>query len=69
MTLEQTDDFFTALVCGPEVVMPGEYLPYVCGKERSLDGVFENLAEAQEILGLVNRHWNTIAKRLCEGGV
>jgi uncharacterized protein len=24
MNLEQIDGFFTALVCGPEVVMPGE---------------------------------------------
>ena len=69
MNLEQIDGFFTALVCGPEVVMPGEYLPYVWGNEKSLDGVFENLEEAQEILGLLNRHWNTIAKTLYEGGV
>jgi len=35
MNLEQIDGFFTALVCGPEVVMPGEYLPYVWGNEKS----------------------------------
>ena len=69
MNLEQIDGFFTALICGPEVVMPGEYLPYVWGNEKSLDGVFENLEEAQEILGLLNRHWDTIAKTLFEGGV
>ena len=69
MNLEQIDGFFTALVCGPEVVMPGEYLPYVWGNEQTQDGIFENLEEAQEILGLLNRHWNTIAKTLYEGGV
>ncbi len=69
MNLEQIDGFFTALICGPEVVMPGEYLPYIWGNEQTQDGVFENLEEAQEILGLLNRHWNTIAKILYEGGV
>jgi len=69
MNLEQIDGFFTGLICGPEVVMPGEYLPYVWGNEKSQDGVFEDLQEAQEILGLLNRHWNTIAKTLYEGGV
>jgi len=69
MNLEQIDGFFTALICGPEVVMPGEYLPYVWGNEQTQDGIFENLEEAQEILSLLNRHWNTIAKTLYEGGV
>ena len=41
MNLEEIDGFFTALVCGPEVVMPGEYLPYVWGNEKSLDGVLK----------------------------
>jgi len=62
MNLEQIDGFFTALVCGPDVVMPAEYLPYVWGNEKSLDGVFQNVEEAQEILGLLNRHWNTIQR-------
>jgi len=69
MNLEEIDGFFTALVCGPEVVMPGEYLPYVWGNEKSQDGVFRNLDQAQEILGLLHRHWNTIAKTFYEGGV
>ena len=69
MSVEEMDGFFTALVCGPEVVMPGEYLPHVWGNEKSQDGIFESFEEAQEILGLLNRHWNTIAKTFYEGGV
>jgi uncharacterized protein len=67
MNLEEIDGFFTALVCGPELVMPIEYLPHVWGKGKSQDGIFRNLDQAQEILGLLNRHWNTIAKTLYEG--
>jgi uncharacterized protein len=29
MSLEEMDGFFAALICGPEMVSPGEHLPYV----------------------------------------
>ena len=67
MNLEEVDGFFTALICGPDVVMPSEYQPHVFGKEDSIDGVFQTVEEAREILGLLNRHWNTIAQTLLEG--
>lgn len=69
MNLEKMDGFFTALVCGPEMVPPSEYLPYVWGSEQSKGGVFETLEEAREILNLSNRHWNTIASTLYKGRV
>lgn len=69
MSLEKLDGFFTALVCGPEMVLPSEYLPYVWGSEQSKGGGFETLEEAQDILDLVNRHWNTIAGTLHKGRV
>src|ERR1700693_2330300 len=67
MSLEEMDGFFTALVCGPEMVLPGEYLPYVWGSEHSKGGIFQSLEEAQDILDLVTRHWNTIATTLYKG--
>jgi uncharacterized protein len=69
MSLEEMDGFFTALVCGPEMVLPSEYLPYVWGSEQSRSGIFETLEEAQDILDLVTRHWNTIAGILYRGRV
>ncbi|HEY8708909.1 MAG TPA: UPF0149 family protein [Burkholderiaceae bacterium] len=60
MSLESVDGFFAALICGPEMVMPSEYLPAVFGK----DHVFANDAEAADILGLLMRHWNVIASAL-----
>jgi len=64
MSLEEMDGFFVALICGPEMVSPSEYLPYVWGNELSNDGVFQSLEEAQNVLNLAIRHWNTIAGTL-----
>ncbi len=38
MILEEMDGFFAALVCGPEMVSPREYLPYVWGNKESNTG-------------------------------
>lgn len=65
MSLEEMDGFFVALVCGPEAVLPGEYLPLVWGGEPS----FESIEEAQEGISLVMRHWNAIAGTLYKGEV
>jgi uncharacterized protein len=69
MNLEEMDGFFTALVCGPQMVLPSEYMPHVWGNETSEHGVFQSLEEAQEILNLLTRHWNTIAGTLHKGRV
>ena len=33
MNIEEADGFFSALIAGPEVVLPNEYLPEVFGGE------------------------------------
>ena len=60
MNLEMLDGFFAALICDPETVLPSEYLPQVFGE----DHCFGSDDQAAEILGLVMRHWNTIASEL-----
>jgi uncharacterized protein len=60
MNLEMLDGFFAALICGPDMVLPSEYLPHVLGE----DHCFDSNDQAVEILGLVMRHWNTIASAL-----
>jgi ABC-type transporter Mla MlaB component len=68
MNMEELDGFFAALICGPEMVMPSEYLPIVWGQENEEDGlVFESEAQAQQIFSLLTRHWNTIATTLDAG--
>ena len=64
MNVEALDGFFAALIAGPEVVMPSEYYREVFGGEMSDACEFGSLDEANEILGLMMRHWNTIAAAL-----
>jgi uncharacterized protein len=67
MNIEEVDGFFAALIAGPEVVPPSEYLPEVFGAEMS--NIFAGIDEANDILGLMMRHWNVIADTLHRGDV
>jgi uncharacterized protein len=60
MNLEALDGYFSALICGPESVMPGEYLPGIWGE----DFAFDSEAQMADIAGLSSRHWNAIASGL-----
>jgi uncharacterized protein len=64
MNIEEVDGFFSALIAGPEIVMPSEYLPELFGSETPETHAFSTLAEANEILALMMRHWNHIAGTL-----
>lgn len=64
MNLEELDGFFSALIAGPEPVMPSEYNREVFGGEMSEACEFENIEQATQILGLLMRHWNRIASTL-----
>ena len=69
MTLEMMDGFFCALICGPEVVLPSEYMPHIFGAESMEEIVFRDTEGAKEVIGLLNRHWNTIAQTLIRNEV
>jgi len=69
MNIEEVDGFFAALVAGPEVVPPSEYLPEVFGGEMSDACEFAGIDEANDVLGLMMRHWNGIAAALHRGDV
>ena len=69
MNIEELDGFFAALIAGPEIVLPSEYMPEVFGSETPETHEFESLEEANEILGLMMRHWNDIAGTLSKGKV
>lgn len=60
MNIEMLDGFFAALVCSPEVVLPGEYLPVIFGGEPA----FDSEDHACTVLSLIMRHWNTISSAL-----
>jgi uncharacterized protein len=60
MNVESLDGYFAALICGPDAVLPSEYLPQVWGENFS----FNSNDQASDILDLLMRHWNTIAAEL-----
>jgi uncharacterized protein len=64
MNLEQLDGFLAALICGPEIVRPSEYLPVICGESS-----FGEQSVLQDFLSLLMRHWNVIADTLHSGDV
>jgi len=74
MSFEMLDGYLTAVLSGPETVMPSEWLPQVWsgeedgGEADDEAGVFEDEAEAGRILDLVMRHYNRIAGVLAQGG-
>lgn len=69
MNLEELDGFFAALIAGPELVPPSEYLPEIFGWDMSSTSAFETLDQARDVLGLIMRHWNGIASTLNKGDV
>lgn len=69
MNLEELDGFFAALIASPEPVMPSEYNREVFGGDLSEVLEFASVEEANEILGLMMRHWNKIAGTLYKGEI
>jgi uncharacterized protein len=63
MNLEMLDGFFAALICGPELVLPSEYLPEIWGGDLP-DEVLRDRGELQRFLDLVMRHWNGVVHTL-----
>ena len=63
LSMEQLDGFFAALVIGTELVLPSEYLPALWGSVGDAP-VYDSVEQAQFVMDLLTRHWNTIAHRL-----
>jgi uncharacterized protein len=69
MNLEMLDGFFAALICGPETVLPSEYLPQIWGGQMVNESEFATKPMLQEFLSLIMRHWNAICHTLQSGDV
>jgi uncharacterized protein len=61
LSLEALDGFFSALIVGPDNVLPHEYLPFVWGEDPP---EWESGDQAQHALELVTKLWNQIARRV-----
>lgn len=59
MNLMKLDGYLTAIVIGPEVVMPSMWLPGVWGDKQG--HMFETMEQAGQVTGLIIRHMNAIA--------
>ena len=67
MDLEMLDGFLTAIVSGPELIQPSEWLPVLWSdSQRSVTPVFQNNEQAERILSLVLRLQQSIRRTLSE---
>jgi len=69
MNVEQLDGFLAALICGPQIVPPSEYLPKIWGDDMVLEDTVNPQPILQGFLSLIMRHWNVIAETLHSGEV
>jgi uncharacterized protein len=69
MNLEQLDGFLAALVCGPDNVLPSEYLQEIWGGNVVLGGILAAQPVFEDFLSLLMCHWNAIVGTLRAGDV
>lgn len=67
MNLEMLDGFFAALICGPETVLPSEYLPQIWGGQMVNEPEFSTKPLLQEFVSLIMQHWNATVQTLRSG--
>jgi uncharacterized protein len=67
LSFEALDGFFTALVIGPAMVPPSEYLPEIWGTPDGKGPEWDSLEQAEYVLALLMRHWNAIVARRMAG--
>ena len=66
--IEYLDGLLAAAIAGPDLVVPSEILPIALGELNDADdSPFKTLAEGQTLLGLIMRHWNSVAHGLLQG--
>ncbi len=65
MDLYGVDGFFASLFVGPRTLAPSQWIRWIWDSERGeAEPEFESLADAQRILGLLMRHYNTVGRLL-----
>jgi yecA family protein len=67
MDISMLDGFLTALLIGPNTLLPSRWLPEVWGESPDSEMQFESETQAQHILDLIMRFYNDRARDLAEG--
>ena len=67
MDIAMLDGFLTALLIGPNVILPSQWLPAVWGETQDERMAFESEAQMQHIVGLIMRMYSQRARDLEEG--
>ena len=62
VALDWVDGFMAALVCGPRVVLPSEWLPVMFGD--AFDRAFADPADVQQAMDALMKRWNVLASQL-----
>ena len=69
MLLSELDGFLAGILVCPDLIMPGEWLPMVWGREnKDAAPVFENTSQAEQLVGLIMERYNAVAAELQRGG-
>lgn len=64
MDIATLDGFLTAIVSGPETIMPSEWLPVVWGDPAGPE--FQSKGQAERIMNYIMRHMNSIIHSLMD---
>jgi uncharacterized protein len=65
MLLEELDGFIAGIVCCPDLIQPGDWLPVVWGRADDDNApVFETVEHANKVITLVMGHYNHVAVTL-----
>jgi uncharacterized protein len=62
MMIDELHGFLTAVVSGPDMIMPSEFYPEIWGQPE-----FDTMAQAQEMSALVMRLYNEVSRSLRAG--
>lgn len=58
MDIAMLDGFLTAVIIGPDTLLPSQWLPYIWGGDEDASMSFSSDAQAERVLNLIMRYYN-----------
>ncbi len=69
MDIAMLDGFLTALIIGPNTLLPSQWLPYIWGGDENEEMTFASGEQAERVLNLIMRYYNDRVHDLREDAV